>query len=113
MYKKTIWVQGGAPGISADRLNNISHALFDTYFQSPFLENSTTDLIYTGDNLTQVDETVSSVLRRRTTLSYSGDDLTSVNVKIYDEDGTTILEEFTDTLIYTDGALTSVTRVVA
>jgi hypothetical protein len=89
--------------------------IFDAYFQSgaTFHENVTTTLTYAGGNLTQVDETISGVLRRRTTLTYTGSDLTGVNVKVYDTDGLTILKEYTDTLTYTDGDLTSVVRVVA
>lgn len=113
MYQKTVWNQGAAPGISALRLNEISQALFDTYYQAPFLENATTELIYDSGNLVRVDESVASALRRRTVLSYSGPDLSTVNVKIYDEDGVTILEEYTDTLIYDSGNLVSVGRVVA
>lgn len=105
-------VEEGTP-VNAVNLNQISQALFDAYYQAPFLETATTELIYDAGNLVRVDESVASVLRRRTALSYSGSDLSTVNVKIYDEDGATLVEEYTDTLNYSGGNLVSVGRVVA
>lgn len=112
MYEKTAWIQGAAPAINALRLNNISEGLFDTYWQTPFLEDAVTDLVYSLGNLVRVDETVVLTLRRRTVLSYLGDDLDEVTVTSYDSDGVTVLSQYTDTLGYSLGDLVSVTRVV-
>ena len=68
---------------------------------------------YTNGLITQVDETVSGVLRKRWTYSYDANgNLTSVNTKIYASDGVTILKQFTDTYSYTAGEITSVQRTV-
>lgn len=107
----TVLEEGTA--VNAGNMNPISQTLFDVYAQIPYLTNAETQLIYDNGNLIRVDETVSAILRRRTTLNYTGADLASVNVKIYDADGVTILEDFTDTLRYDNGALVSVIRTVA
>lgn len=73
---------------------------------------SDTSLTFTDGNLTQVDVTLSGVLRRRETLAYTGGSLTSVNVKVYTSDGVTIAKEYTDTLTYVDGNLSNVQRMV-
>lgn len=114
-YTKTQFNEGAAPGISAGELNKIGQGIEDAYYQSQatFLENVTTTLIYTSGDLTRVDESVASVLRRRTSLSYTGGDLTSTNVKLYAENGVTVVKDFTDTLTYVSGELTNVSRVVA
>ncbi|MDO7787505.1 hypothetical protein [Desulforamulus aquiferis] len=75
--------------------------------------NHTSDLVYTSGKLTRVDDKIGGVLRQRTTLTYTGDDLVSVNVKLYAPDGTTVTSEYTDTLTYTAGELTSAQRTVA
>lgn len=69
-----------------------------------------TDLTYINGVLTVVDEYVSSTLYRKTTLSYTSGVLTSTNVKIY-SDGETVSEEYNETMVYTNGILTDVTRV--
>lgn len=71
-----------------------------------------TTLTYTGGALTRVDESLGGVLRKRTTLSYTDEVLTSVNEQIYGLDGVAVEMEYIDTLNYTDGTLTSVTRTV-
>jgi len=73
---------------------------------------NTNDMVYTNGKLTSVDEKISNVLRKRTTLTYTGDDLTNVNIKAYATNGTTIVSEYNDVLTYTSGNLTGVQRTV-
>ena len=75
-------------------------------------EANDVELIYDTGVLIRVEETVSSTLRRKTQLNYTGEDLTSVVTTTYADNGTTVLQQVTDTLTYDLGALTNVTRVV-
>ena len=70
------------------------------------------ELTRTDGLLTQVDEKMDTVLRRRTTLTRTGGLLASINVKIYQADGITVEQEYTDTLTRSEGILTSVARTV-
>jgi hypothetical protein len=70
------------------------------------------NLTYTNGDLTQVDEVMDGVLRKRTTLNYNDGDLTSVNEKIYALDGSAVEIEYTDSLSYSGGDLVSVSRTV-
>lgn len=72
----------------------------------------TTAETYTGDKLTQVDESIGGVLRRRNTYTYTGDDLTGINVKVYDTDGATVVGEYNEVLAYAGGVLAGTTRTV-
>lgn len=74
--------------------------------------NVTKSLVYTSGRLTLVNETVGGVLWRRTNLTYTGNDLSSVRVRVYASNGITVVSDHTDTLAYTAGELTSVTREV-
>ena len=104
----------GTP-INKSFLQPIEKGIHDSYYQSGamFLEDNTeADLIYTNNVLTSIDEKINNVLRRRTTLNYNSGNLISVNTKVYDLDGTTILNDYTDTLNIIGGVLESVTRTV-
>jgi hypothetical protein len=72
----------------------------------------TRNLVYTSGRLTQVNETVGGILWRRTDLTYTGDTLTSARTRVYASNGTTVVSDYTDTLTYISGELTSVTRTV-
>lgn len=115
VFKKQTWYPDAPPAITDVELNRIDEGIFNAYFQSggSFLEpNTTTDFIYSGGNLSVIDEKVAGVLRRKTTLSYVSGSLQTVNTKIYAEDGTTVIKDFTDNLTYSGNDLTKITRVV-
>ena len=112
MFTKNDFIEGVGPGLSATLLNDNDKAIFSSFWQAPFLENSEIDFTRTGDKLTLVEETVATVLRRRTDLTYTGDLLTSVRVRSYADDGTTVISDFTDTATRSGVVLTKVTRAV-
>lgn len=112
VFKKTSWDE--LTDILPAELNRIEAGIFDAYFQSGalFHEDVTVTPTYSGENLTQVDETVGGVLRRRTNLTYSGDNISTVRVRVYNTDGTTVLKDYTDTYNYSGENISSVTRAV-
>ncbi len=112
MFIKNDFVEGVGPGLSATLLNANDDAIFSSFWQAPFLENSEVEFTRTGDKLTLVEESVATVLRRRTDLTYTGDQLTSVRVRSYADDGVTVISDYTDTATYSGPVLTKVTRVV-
>ena len=102
---------------NVDNVKQASKAEFDAHKSDiaphPGDYTHTITNTYTNGLITQVDETVSGVLRKRWTYSYDANgNLTSVNTKIYASDGVTILKQFTDTYSYTAGEITSVQRRV-
>jgi hypothetical protein len=120
-YVKTIWVNGAAPPISATNLNKIEDGIFDNdsnltshianifpHFGYAF----TQEILYTGDDITQIDSKIATVLRLRETVTYVGDEITEINIKVFDDDGVTILQEFTDTISYDDDKIDEITRTV-
>lgn len=115
VYNKTTFNPGTAPGISAVKLNEIGNGIFDAYFQSGamFHEAMVATPTYTGSNITQVNETVGGVLRRRTDLTYTVDNVSTVRVQIYGTDGTTVLKDYTDTYAYSGDNISSITRTVS
>jgi len=66
--------------------------------------------------ITQIDELMndgqSDILRRRTTFTYSSELISTVNTKIYDTDGSTVLIEFTDTYYYSGDDIDYIERTV-
>ena len=111
-YKKTVWVPGGAPGISAARLNNFEQGIMDAYYQSGMtpLANCTTQMEYTEGALTAVLESVGGKLVRRTDLAYANGSLSTVRVRVYDD--ATVVRDWVDTMQYSDGVFTGVEREV-
>ena len=119
MFKKTLWNEGGAPGISATQLNRMEKGIWEALVSSGDLpwggvtRTPTYDPV--TDDITQSDEVIvaSGKLLRRRTYAYTDEDLTTINIKVYDDDGVTVIGEVTDTLSYNgDGDWTSTTRVV-
>lgn len=96
--------QAGTP-VNAANMNSIEERIEGNYEHD-------VQLSYTNGNLTKVETFIGGVIRRRETLAYTGDTLTSVTTQLFREDGETLEDEFTDTLNYTDGGLTSVERTV-
>lgn len=107
----TITVQDA---ISSTRMNKLENGLFDAYYAHGGMpiEGAITSLVRVNNKLSEVNETISGVLYRKTTLNRTNGKLTSVNVKIYDTDGITVIKDYTDTLVKTNNKLTSVERVV-
>ena len=99
------------------KIDNIDNGVFNAYFQSEattLLDGVTLTLTYTAGDLTEVLEKTSGAVNiRRSTLTYSAGNLSTVNVKIYETDGSTVDTEYTDTLTYTGSDLTSVSRSVS
>jgi hypothetical protein len=98
-------IQAGTQ-INATNMNSIEERIEGNYEHD-------VQLSYTNGNLTKVETFIGGVIRRRETLAYTGDTLTSVTTQLFKEDGETLEDEFTDTLNYTDGGLTSIERTVA
>lgn len=100
--------------IRATELNRMEAGIFDAYFQSMgmFHEATVATPTYTGNNITQIDETVGGVLRRRTDLTYTGDKVNTIRVRVYDTSGTTVLKDYTDTFAYSGDNISSITRAV-
>ena len=66
---------------------------------------------YDGNGrMTQYDYTMNGVLRARETFSYTGDILTSINTKIYSLNGSTIEQEWTETISYDAGKISGIGR---
>ena len=79
------------------------------YAAHPMTETAT----YDGNGrMTQYDYTMNGVLRARETFSYTGDELTSINTKIYGLDGTTVEQEWTETISYDAGKIDGIGRVI-
>ncbi len=76
------------------------------------IHDHTVTVTRSSGKITQIDETKNSVLRRRIILTRTAGIVTSINVKLYQLNGTTIEREYTDTLTRTDGVLTSIARTV-
>jgi len=94
---------------------SILDSTIDNHIQSIFPHFGyafTQEIIYTGDNITQIDSKISTVLRLRESITYVADQITEINIKVFDTDGITILQEFTDTVSYDDDKIDEITRVV-
>lgn len=100
--------------LSATLLNARDQALYDSYYGNgnTIVSTVTTNFSYSGDQVIEIQELESSVLYRKTTFSYTGDNVTSINTKIYDTDGITILREFTDAMTYSLGNISSIARTI-
>jgi hypothetical protein len=120
-YTKTTWLNGSAPPINAANLNKIEDGIFDNdanlnshianifpHFGYAF----TQEIIYAGDDITQIDSKIATVLRLRESITYVADQITEINIKVFDTDGITILQEFTDTISYDDNKIDEITRAV-
>ena len=93
----------------SDRLIIKNHiANFFPHFGYAF----TQEIIYIGDEITQIDSKIATVLRLRETVTYVNDQITEINIKVFDDDGITILQEFTDTVSYDNDKIDEITRVV-
>lgn len=66
---------------------------------------------YVGGVMTQYDYTMNGVLRCRETFGYSSGVLVTINTKIYGLNGTTVVQQWTETITYTAGVITSIGRV--
>lgn len=73
---------------------------------------STTEFTYDGDKLTQADESISGVLRLRTTLNYTDGVLSSVREQEYANDGVTIIKDYTKSISYTGDKMSEIGRVI-
>ncbi len=97
--------------------NGVNQGVWEAYYQSGDLPwgGITKTPTYnqgTGD-VDRIDELVGGKLLRRRTYTYTGDDLTSVNIRVYDDDGATVIGEVTDTLSYeANGDWIGTTRAV-
>jgi len=113
VFAKTAWAE--TTDITPTQLNRMETGIFDAYFQSGamFHEAVTATPTYSGSNITQVNETVGGVLRRRTDLTYSSDNISTVRVRVYDTNGTTVLKDYTDTYAYSGENISSITRAVS
>lgn len=73
----------------------------------------TTEYTYTNGNISVVDYKISTVLRRKDTITYDGsNNISTINIKVYASDGTTIVKEYTDTITYSVDNITNVARSV-
>lgn len=94
----------------------VDQAQFDGHMAS-FLPhggfNFDTSFTYNAaGEITQIDAKQNNVLKVRTILNYTGEKLTSTNVKQYATDGTTVVLEYTDTIIYDGEEIAGVKRQV-
>ena len=104
--------------IDPDNLNRMESGIFDAYYQSgaTFTVTYDTALTYDGSgNLTTITENVSATLRRLTDITYDVDgNVDTVRVRIYADDGTTVVTDYTDTMDYdANDNLIEIARVVA
>ncbi|MFZ4452093.1 hypothetical protein [Salibacterium aidingense] len=73
------------------------------------VDSDDTQLTYSGDNLTFVEDYKNGSLVKQTDLTYSSGDLTEVREQYFDSEGN-MTNDYTLTLNYSNGELTSVTR---
>ena len=73
------------------------------------VDSDDTQLMYSGGDLTTVEDYKNGSLVKQTDLTYTSGDLTEVRERYYDSEGN-LTNDYTLTLNYTNGDLTSVTR---
>lgn len=107
-------VQEGTP-VNAGAMNHLEAGVWDAYWQSestPLADDVETVMVRESGQLAQVDERVAGVLRRRTQLTRSGGKLASVTTTVYAANGTTVIKQWTDTLVRSGDGLVNVDREV-
>ena len=79
---------------------------YEIYMKESLFTNVTdTKLNYTDGVLTSVEEKIWLSMYKLSVLNYSSGVLTTVDVTVYDNDGVTILYQYSQTLNYIDGVL--------
>ena len=110
-----IWFQESTV-FNVDTLDTMDYGILNAYFQTEamWLVNGVEEQItYDGnDNITAIKLYDGATLRRQMTIGYTGEDITSLDMKVYEDDGTTLFLHYTDTLTYTSGKLTKTARTV-
>lgn len=105
--------------VNAAQLNRMEKGIWEALFSSsdlpwggitrtPTYDPATADITQSGEVIVATGK-----LLRRRTYGYTGENLTTANIKVYADDGVTVIGEVTDTLSYNaDGDWTGTTRVV-
>lgn len=118
-YEPISWSE--SKPINLDRMDTMDYGILNSFYQSEamwLVDDSEEDIVYSGTNISELRlyeaaGSTAPVLRRRITLNYTSDDITSINAKVYEDDGATVLLEYTDTLTYSVGGnLDKVSRSV-
>ncbi len=113
-YEPIWWQENTA--INVNNLDTMDYGTLNAYYQSEamWLIDGKEEIVYSGDNISEIrmfDE--SDTLRRRTSLNYSNGDLQTIDIKVYEDNGTTIFLHYIDSLSYNaNGDITKVSRSV-
>ncbi|MGY4689371.1 hypothetical protein [Salibacterium sp. K-3] len=89
--------------LEEDLYNHLANNVFHE------VDSDNTEMTYSNDNLTFVEDYKNGSLVKQTDLTYSNSDLTEVREQYFDSEGN-ITDDYTLTLNYSNGDLTSVTR---
>ena len=103
-FKEKTFVNGTSPAINDTNLNLNEKGIMDSNYGKdlPIIDNANKQYTYdTSGNITKVEYFDSSTLRQQLdyTINTNGQ-VTTRRTRIYDTDGTSVLEDFTDTWNY-------------
>jgi hypothetical protein len=115
-FKEKTWVNGSTYALNATNLNNIEQSIHNVIYGTgmPMQAGVKTAITYISstwkiDKITFYD-TDGTTRRYELDLSWTDYTLNSYTIKAYDTNGTTVLDSRTDTLAYSSGKLTTITR---
>ena len=114
-----IWFQESTV-LNVDTLDTMDYGVLNSFYQTEamwLVDDSEEVITYDiNDNITDIKlyeaASTTPVLRRHMAIGYTGDDITTLDMKVYEDDGTTLFLHYTDTLTYTSGNLTKTARTV-